>query len=68
MSGNGHGESQVMSDMRRVHLKPLYERPRDWWKDLVDSEKTFTGGLKNPLVWILSIIITAIIIYLRDFS
>jgi len=58
-----------MSDMRGVHQKPLYKRPRDWWKDLVDSEKPIlTGGLKNPLVWILSIIIAAIIIYLRDFS
>jgi len=52
-----------MSDMRGVYLKPLYKRPRDWWKDLVDSEKPIlTGGLKNPLVWILSIIIAAIII------
>jgi hypothetical protein len=58
-----------MSDMKGGYLKPLYKRPRDWWKDLVDSEKLIlTGGLKNPLAWILSIIIASIIIYLRDFS
>jgi len=58
-----------MSDMEGGHLKPLYKRPRDWWKDFVGSEKPIlTGGLENPLAWILSIIIAAIIIYLRDFS
>jgi|TARA_B110000908_G_scaffold146462_1_gene177447 hypothetical protein len=58
-----------MSNKEEAHLKPLYRRPRDWWEDLIDLEKPIlTGGLKNPLAWILSIIISTIIIYLRDFS
>ena len=33
---------------------------KEWWKDLIDTDKDITTGLKNPLAWIIALIVAAI--------
>ena len=47
--------------------KPLFLRPRDWPKDLVDPKKPFWTGIKNPLAWIVAILLFPILLYLREY-
>ena len=50
-------------------FKKITEKLKIWWQDLIDPNKPFfTGGLKNPLAWIIAIVIASIIIYFRDFN
>ena len=52
-----------------VYSKNIMKQLKIWWQDLIDPNKpVFTGGLKNPLAWIISIVIASIIIYFRDFN
>ena len=45
------------------------EKLKIWWKDLIGPNKlVLIDGLKNPLVWIITIVIASIIIYFRDFN
>jgi hypothetical protein len=37
--------------------KPLWKRPPDWGSDLFDLSKPSLSGMKNPLAWIISIIL-----------
>ena len=50
-------------------FKKITEKLKIWWQDLIDPNKPFfTGGLKNPLAWIIAIVIASTIIYFRDFN
>jgi hypothetical protein len=52
-----------------VSSKNKVEQLKIWWLDLIDPNKPFfTGGLKNPLAWIIAIVIASTIIYFRDFN
>jgi len=52
-----------------VPPKSAAEQLKSWWHDLIDpNQPILTGGLKNPLAWIVAIIIASIIIYFRDFN
>ena len=47
----------------------ITEKLKMWWQDLIDPNRpVLTGGLKNPLAWIIATVITSIIIYFRDFN
>jgi len=49
--------------------KNIKEQLKIWWQDLIGPDKPIlTGGLKNPLAWIIAIVIASIIIYFRDFN
>jgi len=48
--------------------KPLFFRPKEWVKNLVDSNKPMEAGMKNPLVWFIALIVASILIYFKDFS
>tara|TARA_Y100001935_G_C16903558_1_gene312901 strand:- start:115 stop:246 length:132 start_codon:yes stop_codon:yes gene_type:complete len=30
---------------------------KEWWKDLIDADKDWTTGLKNPLAWIIALVV-----------
>ena len=47
----------------------ITEKLKIWWLDLIDpNTPVLTGGLRNPLAWIIATVITSIIIYFRDFN
>jgi hypothetical protein len=47
----------------------ITEKLKIWWQDLIDpNTPVLTGGLRNPLAWIIATVITSIIIYFRDFN
>ena len=54
-------------DMSDLKKKPLFLRPRDWPKDLVDPKKRSWEGMKNPLAWIIALLLFPILLYLREY-
>ena len=54
-----------MEEQNRLEIKKIAEKLKLWSHDLLDPKDNF---LKNPLVWIISILIASVIIYLRDFN